>query len=337
MNILVIGNGFDIAHGLKTKYIDFLNYVKDQRAHYLYNSKNVMSEFLNYAKHNLLIDYFLDIYEERCKNGQDGWVDFEREISELIQALYYLKQLLSKHGSNQDEILFYRARLEYFSKVVGDKSAFCSVQSIDNFAKRLLSALNELIRALEIYLTMVVPQKGIIPIKQIKDISVNYLLSFNYTDTFDKYYHAGIESCYIHGKAVLNHPIEECNLVLGIDEFQPEITRDDKNEYVWFKKFYQRIYKHTDSNYLDWIEELTTITYGFNDVYIYGHSLDVTDKDVLSKLVLARGVKTHIFYHNNNALAVQISNLVKIVGEENLIKMTGGQNKTIEFIPTVVK
>ena len=26
MNILILGNGFDIAHGLKTKYSDFLDY-----------------------------------------------------------------------------------------------------------------------------------------------------------------------------------------------------------------------------------------------------------------------------------------------------------------------
>lgn len=28
MNILVIGNGFDLAHGLPTKYRDFLEFVK---------------------------------------------------------------------------------------------------------------------------------------------------------------------------------------------------------------------------------------------------------------------------------------------------------------------
>lgn len=28
MNILLIGNGFDLAHGLPTKYTDFLEYVK---------------------------------------------------------------------------------------------------------------------------------------------------------------------------------------------------------------------------------------------------------------------------------------------------------------------
>lgn len=28
MNILVIGNGFDLAHGLPTKYTDFLKFVE---------------------------------------------------------------------------------------------------------------------------------------------------------------------------------------------------------------------------------------------------------------------------------------------------------------------
>lgn len=28
MNILVIGNGFDIAHGLKTKYTDFVEFLR---------------------------------------------------------------------------------------------------------------------------------------------------------------------------------------------------------------------------------------------------------------------------------------------------------------------
>ena len=28
MNILIIGNGFDIAHGLPTKYVNFLEFVK---------------------------------------------------------------------------------------------------------------------------------------------------------------------------------------------------------------------------------------------------------------------------------------------------------------------
>ena len=32
-NILVIGNGFDLAHGLNTRYDDFMAYIKRAAAH----------------------------------------------------------------------------------------------------------------------------------------------------------------------------------------------------------------------------------------------------------------------------------------------------------------
>lgn len=74
---------------------------------------------------------------------------------------------------------------------------------------------------------------------------------------------------------------------------------------------------------------------GENNVYFYGHSLDVTDKDVISKLILAKNSKTHIFYHNKKTLSSMITNLVKVIGEDNLIRKTGGCDRTIEFIPII--
>ena len=41
MNILVIGNGFDLAHGLPTKYTDFLGFV--ERFENLKKSSMIMS------------------------------------------------------------------------------------------------------------------------------------------------------------------------------------------------------------------------------------------------------------------------------------------------------
>ena len=32
MNILLIGNGFDLAHGLPTRYTDFLEFIKIMKA-----------------------------------------------------------------------------------------------------------------------------------------------------------------------------------------------------------------------------------------------------------------------------------------------------------------
>ena len=47
-----------------------------------------------------------------------------------------------------------------------------------------------------------------------------------------------------------------------------------------------------------------------------------------------KNCSTHIFYHSKGALAKQINNLVKIIGEENLIRMTGGTDSIIQFIPS---
>lgn len=66
-------------------------------------------------------------------------------------------------------------------------------------------------------------------------------------------------------------------------------------------------------------------------VYIFGHSLDVTDKDILSDLILNDNVQTTIFYHDKDAMGQQIANLVKVIGQDELIRRTGGITKTIEF------
>ena len=62
-----------------------------------------------------------------------------------------------------------------------------------------------------------------------------------------------------------------------------------------------------------------------------GHSLDVTDGDILSDLILNENVFTTIYYHNKNAMKKQIVNLIKVIGEDELIKRTSETTKTIEF------
>lgn len=42
MDILIIGNGFDLAHGLKTSYKDFLDFCKEQRVSQYYNAEKIV-------------------------------------------------------------------------------------------------------------------------------------------------------------------------------------------------------------------------------------------------------------------------------------------------------
>lgn len=195
------------------------------------------------------------------------------------------------------------------------------------------------------------------------------VISFNYTNIYEQIYlnKYNIDSNdyvdYIHGKADINNTIETNNMVLGIDEYLGKKKRNKQVEFIAFKKFYQRIHKGTGCKYKEWID---TIKEDFADyqielekskteknimnlkavtnklkkqylnkhhVYIFGHSLDVTDKDILRDLILNDNVHTTIFYHNKDAMGQQIANLVKVIGQDELIRRTGGSMRTIEFIP----
>ena len=94
-------------------------------------------------------------------------------------------------------------------------------------------------------------------------------------------------------------------MVLGIDEYLPIERRNKDVEFIAFKKFYQRIYKQTGCEYKEWIDEiqirnLECAKNGKNNaeihnLYIFGHSLDVTDGDILRDLILTENVYTTFF------------------------------------------
>lgn len=375
MNILVIGNGFDLAHGLPTKYTDFLKFVgvyienrdifiKRQSIKKIWTESNnenrdriisfsilhehnnkVFLELDKLISNNVWIEYFMSIYEERIKNGKDGWIDFESEISNVIQSIdqnmgqgnFYSHIILLqneflnyKYTNNVPEYI--QATAEEQEKTRKPKITYQKLRDI------LLEDLNKLIRALEIYLTDFVEKIGISKIsKDIKELDIDHVLSFNYTNTFEELYgqERNIEYDYIHGKAGIKNTIESNNMVLGIDEYLSDDRKNNDIEFIAFKKFYQRIYKETGCKYKEWVDQIErnehmspTILY---KLYIFGHSLDVTDKDILRDLILHDNVHTTIFYHNKDVMGQQIANLVKVIGQDKLIKRTGGSTKTIEF------
>lgn len=401
MNILVIGNGFDIAHGLPTKYIDFLKFVNvikqilntkeldeinwenihpEVKCIIEKNTGNIRNNLFSQSAmwsdlldDNVWIDYFL----QNDMHGKENWIDFESEISDIIKSLDY-----DMHGGDNNFGL-YDERMKNLSNEYLD----CQEQldDLDNFKElrdRLYEDLNKLIRALELYLSEYVNQiecKIISPdIRKVigeiikhedgtQGVITSKVVCFNYTDTLKRIYNYCIPKNidYIHGKAAINNTIETNNMVLGIDEFLPLDRQNIHTEFVGFKKFYQRIYKQTGCKYKEWVDEIREDYYSClqkqtkeinggensmqhslnrlsesalrnhkckqHNLYIFGHSLDVTDIDILRDLILNDNVYTTIFYHNKDAMGQLITNLIKVIGEEELIKRTGGRTKTIEF------
>ena len=373
MNILVIGNGFDLAHGLPTKYEHFLTFLNFANVH----EKN-KKEFIELNKlifDNIWIEYFISIYEERKKTGKDGWIDFENEISKIIQSLNSDMYKLNIEYRMDDRVmdlsnkfLLHKYSKYFFVMLPGDKPVDSNEKiTFEEIRNRLLYDLNRLIRALEIYLTAYVSKiqcdEESPDIKKFFERKMNEnnlretidtkILNFNYTTTIMKVYKYNLDIDYIHGKADINNTIDTNNMVLGIDEYLPEDRKSIDIGFIAFKKYYQRIYKQTGCKYKNWVEKIRCFKQEVdeklknqypiqipyekipskyrNQLYIFGHSLDVTDRDILRDLILNDNVFTTIYYHSKEVMGQQIANLVKVIGQDELIRRTGGSTKTIEF------
>ena len=348
MKILIIGNGFDLAHDLPTSYPDFLDFVK---AWITGSAGSCFADEINehVNTNSRLLLYFLEIYKNRCEAGKRGWIDFENEIATIVRALNEARSLLLEQKNKGHEISLPPSISHIVKEVLlvdedgTGKGDLFPNNFEDGKVEDLLDGLNRLTRLLEIYLYEFVEKREVSKrLPEILGQRFTHVLSFNYTDTYRRLYDTDDKAqyCYIHGEVKEQSNLEDCNLVLGINEYLEESERESENPFVWFKKFYQRIYKATGSEYIDWLEGFEEFIHrtggsGYknkNEVFIYGHSLDVTDKDVLSRFILEDKTTTYIYYLDKKDLAKKIENLEKVIGQAELIHRTGGKSRSIHFL-----
>lgn len=200
MNILIIGNGFDLAHKLNTRYTDFLDYVDREK---------INTEIIKIKKRNLWYDYFNRI-EKR-----NNWVDFESEIAFIIKAIS--DKIIVMHGKNilqkdpfkvesselegvkdakLKDLVFCLNRcmneLENNESDIGTKNNYGGGLNLSNekLSEILLEELNNLTNDLNIYLLEEVKNldKNNMYIKNLNSKNIDYVLSFNYTDTYNIIY-----------------------------------------------------------------------------------------------------------------------------------------------------
>lgn len=384
LKILVIGNGFDLAHGLPTKYNDFLeflslvkrmsgyhsttvdftskqlneessvnNHIKlyiqnliteladeykrnndkvDLRICHLSalvnNSENeILRELITHIEENLWFDHFV-----AAKSYiNEGWIDFETEISRVIQVLeqYKFKGFFDRQDIVEEDV----EKILLAVSVSERASNSVKLKVTEKKLQKLEEDLNKLIRSLEIFLVDCIGKiniENILP--DIQNIRFDKILSFNYTNTYKKLYApsslSNILYDFIHGKADIKHSIETNNMVLGIDEYLDSTQASKNTSFISYKKYFQRIHKETGCVYKDWIRQNTTMS---PQLYIFGHSLDITDKDVLRELIEMENMKTTIFYYNKKVHSSQIANLVKVLGVDNLVSRVHGENRSITF------
>ena len=214
-NLFIIGNGFDIAHGLPTKYADFKKYlsdrikinqgIKDNDEDYIkiteipslteqkiWCKKGVCAE---YWKEERLIYWLID--EVSNKKFDMKWSDFETYLSELN-----IHSILEKWGYTIDNAM-------KIQETICDISGFFFrwINTIDLSKVQKKSNLEKIIRG-----------------------DTDFVLSFNYTETLERIYGVCKHNiCHIHGTRETNYEEQKrkdmvsigkdyCNLIIGYEE-----------------------------------------------------------------------------------------------------------------------
>ena len=332
--LLVIGNGFDLAHGLKTKYTNFLDYfdknfgnieISEQyididgiKEVYQYIQKSIdnkddISLQLNLKRYmqtpfgNIWIAYFDKIREDKNNLIGEDWIDFEQEIERVIRQV---ENLLLKKITSED--------INPAVKVIIGKYLEESPEIIiQKFIPKLYFDLRILTLFLEEYLIEEEEKLQINTKNFFKTLNVKAVISYNYTNTFNRLYNKEKNKNFVH---FIHGQLGKHNLVLGIGE---TLSDSDKNNFTIcasFKKFFQRIKYKLGNNYRNTLPPKPDVSNKWQIIF-YGHSLDTTDKDSLEWLLKkSKDFPVKIYYFDDIAYNQQIANVIQIIGKDQLIK-----------------
>ena len=318
--ILILGNGFDIAMGRKTKYTDFIEFEKQLFS----NPDEKLLEFLKVK--NLCIDKYKDnLYLKFINKNKDrlgeNWSNLEIMISQLADAIMYYKEnndLLFKvtttgqTGLLEEKLLQeknYRSKLYisdlFFSLFHGKGwSSLEREVALDKLNNEFIRQLDLLIELLEIYLSYLdyldfkvgKIKRKLTALDAISDLSNSHVLNFNYTNTSGRLFWTSSENThFIHGRIDLDRTFSRINtMVFGIEDKENDINSD----LIPYQKYYQRVVKETGNNF-EMFFKLTRFTENINipgrelsipyskktskNIVIFGHSVDPLDKEIFQK------------------------------------------------------
>lgn len=394
--ILILGNGFDLAHGLPTKYSHFLDFCQRVESIWNYgmdNDKKTIEQFkkawidnwdtdttirdtianefrnrkINHVEkyevisdnpalseiHTLLNDnvwyeYFIALYNKNSMKGEN-WIDFESEIRFIIKKVDenslsitdswddVIKQAIG--SPEEPKLKIFKGKLKFDKYAQKKKWISEHEATVRDFREKAFEDLEHLTRVLELYLTVFVEKISINnsqKIPELLDLAPNYVINFNYTDTYERTYKKG-KVYHIHGKADATRPAEENNMVLGIDEYWIGNEQNERTNFTIFKKFSQRIQKHTGNESYEYLKKIRKIFEserkigsgnvdiskdhpdGVSLVYIFGHSLDITDKDILSSFIGDDSTSVTVYCMDKGTEGELIANTIKLISEKKLL------------------
>ena len=276
--ILILGNGFDIAMGRKTKYEEFIEFTNDlsSRKKYIVNFRKFIKPYKKIKLSNYKDNLYLNFINENKDRLGENWSNLEIMISNLADAIMYFKEnsndLFNDNFNEPDND--YLRRLKY--KLRRTNNAIAKIYVVEKFYEfnstknwnllqrddaleklntEFINQLDLLIELLEIYLSYIdfldfeVNKIKPVPtaLDAVNGLSKAYVLNFNYTNTLGRLFHSFKERThFIHGQINLSRPIDRINtMVFGIEDKENDVNSD----LIPYQKYYQRVVKETGNKF----------------------------------------------------------------------------------------
>ena len=325
-------------------------------------SKATLSEYVKKLKNNCWYKYICHSYQ--C---DISWVDFEQIIAEVLDVFRNQFELETQHYNlplvfdadskwkffacfdniyvMKDEWFEYRTEF-LTKKIYEDKKRLQLPEIVEALYLSLVEFQELLSFYFEYFIDKTIP--ALFPSTALDFLSdVSFVVNLNYTSTYETLYHikgSTTRITYYHGKATAQ------NIVLGIQssvEDEYHNGRFPDTMFIKFKKFYQRINGNCDVQYVDFVSHKKEYEkkYGNNAYFkkqleehphqlvVLGHSLDVTDNDIIKSLFALCG-DISVYYHDNDAYGKYIVNLTKIFGRSDFEEMRNcGKIKFVKLEP----
>ncbi|WP_295801165.1 AbiH family protein [Mucilaginibacter sp.] len=334
--LILIGNGFDLAHGLKTSYNDFLKWYLNQALVIAGKSFKYEDILLKVEKTNLAEE----IYFDGKVRTEAELIDlfYERGFTELITNKTFQTKGWQNHWETTFVVTVKSILLENLlancsaSRWVDIENEFYLLLKIvlsTNVTKNkeeLLQNINvsmaEVIKYLEQYLSQLPIAPAVDGYKSLiienfkrKDIVLPnllkedefpdqvHILNFNYTQTAAQY-RLG-KNTHVHSNSIrINHIHGEINvarnpIIFGFgDELDDNYSKMELDITKGFFEYIKSFWYFKTSNYQDLIRFIDAEEF---QVYILGHSCGLSDRTMLNMIFEHEQCKSiKFFYHQHH-------------------------------------
>jgi len=286
-NLFIIGNGFDLAHGMKTSYEDFHQYLKDTypdasfTSYVIPDAKIMPDGSENYDDFDV-VGLLLEVISDVEPHG-DRWSDLETSLG-FLDLDGYLNNRIEDDDDNDGADLV-GAILEikdYFSEWI---------EKIDIYSKSPKSDFMKLI-----------------------DQEHDLFLNFNYTRTLELLYHAK-NICHIHGeqggKLLFGHGNE--------NDYTEEYIKRHMGSEDLRQMMLNQLKKNTEAAIKDKQDFFDKIAKSVDKIYSFGFSFSKIDEvyimEICSKLPTSN-VTWYLNDYDDIAKRTEYTKVIKSCGFE---------------------